>query len=110
MVRELHLPEDALPYAETLRSQPNLADYTGLISAAAARNGMLLVPRFPRHPAPAECWFAGVGQEGEMMAASFEASEQHAAGLADVTGDLADIAHGFLRSYLHTRRTAGRRD
>lgn len=110
MVRELHLGDEALPYAETLRSQPNLADYTGLISAAAARNGMLLVPRPARHPRPTECWFAGVGQDGEMMAASFEASEHHAAGLADVTGDLSDIAFGFLRSYLGTRRNAGRRE
>ncbi len=110
MVRELHLGDEAVPYAETLRSQPNLADYSVLISAAAARNGMLLVPRTPGHPMPTECWFAGVGQDGEQMAASFEASEQHAANLADVTGDLSDIAYGFLRTYLATRRSAGRRD
>jgi hypothetical protein len=110
MLRELSLGEEALPYAESLRGQPNLADYTALISAAAARNGMLLVPRGQRHPMPTECWFAGVGQDGEQMAASFEASEQAAAALADVTGDLSDIAYGFLRTYLHTRRNAGRRD
>jgi hypothetical protein len=110
MLRELSLGEDALPYAESLRGQPNLADYDDLISAAAARNGMLLVPRMQPYPAPTECWFAGVGQDGEQMAASFQATEQDAANLADVTGDLSDIAHGFLRTYLQTRRSAGRRD
>lgn len=109
MVRELSLGDDALPYAESLRGQSNLADYTGLIAAAAARNGILLIPQSQRYPGPTECWYAGLDADGEPTAASFETSEHHAAGLADVTGDLTNIAHGFLSCYLATRRSTARR-
>lgn len=110
MLREMSLSDEALPHAEALRSQPHLADYTGLIAVFCARNGMLLVPDQGKRPVPTECWVAGTGEDGQPLAASFNVSEQHAANLADVAGELSYIARGFLLAYLRSRRTAGRRD
>ena len=108
VVRELGLGEEALPHAENLRGQPSLADLNELVAAAETGNQMFLVPTFGRAD---EAWVAGVDRNGRTVAASFAAaSEPDAIGLADLTADLCGIARGFLESYLHGRRTAGRRE
>ncbi len=110
MCRELSLGEEAIEHTRHLRSQPGLADLTGLVAAAETGTGMLLIPFLDRRQVPDECWFAGVDSEGEPIAASFGASEHDAASLADVTADLSSIARGLLGVYLGNRRSAGRRD
>ena len=108
MLRELSLGEDALEHAEHLRSQPGLADFTAMISAAETGNAMLLTPN-GRNVAD-ECWLGGVDSNGESVASSFGTSESEATTLADVTADLSAIARGFLGTYLGHRLNAGRRD
>ena len=108
MLRELSLGEDALEHAEHLRSQPALADFTAMISAAETGNAMLLTPN-GRNVAD-ECWLGGVDSNGESVASSFGTSESEATTLADVTADLSAIARGFLGTYLGHRLNAGRRD
>jgi len=110
MCRELSLGDAALEHTRHLRSQPGLAELTGLVSAAETGTGMLLIPFLDRRQVPSECWFAGVDSAGEPIAASFGSSEQDAASLADVTADLSSIARGLLGVYLGNRRTAGNRD
>ena len=108
MLRELSLGEDALEHAEHLRSQPALADFTAMISAAETGNAMLLTPN-GRNVAD-ECWLGGVDSNGESVASSFGTSESEATTLADVTADLSAIARGFLGAYLGHRLDAGRSD
>lgn len=108
MLRELSLGEDALEHAEHLRSQPALADFTAMVSAAETGNAMLLTPN-GRNVAD-ECWLGGVDSNGESVASSFGTSESEATTLADVTADLSAIARGFLGTYLGHRLNAGRRD
>ena len=108
MLRELSLGEDALEHAEHLRSQPALAEFTAMVSAAETGNAMLLTPN-GRNVAD-ECWLGGVDSNGESVASSFGTSESEATTLADVTADLSAIAHGFLGTYLGHRLNAGRRD
>jgi hypothetical protein len=110
MCRELSLGDDAIDHCRNLRSQPDLAELTGLVTAVEAGNGMLLVPDMDRRNVPIECWLAGVDDEGTPTAASFGSSERDAANLADLTADLSSIARGFLEVYLGNRRSAGRRD
>jgi hypothetical protein len=110
MCRELSLGEDAIEHAQNLRSQPGLAELTGLVIAVEAGNGMLIVPDMDRRNVPIECWLAGVDDEGTPTAASFGSSEHDAANLADLTADLSSIARGFLEVDLGNRRSAGRRD
>ncbi|MFN0145694.1 MAG: hypothetical protein ACKVT1_04230 [Dehalococcoidia bacterium] len=107
MLRELNLDMAAIGYAETLRSQPDLAGLTGLVASAETGNAMLLVPGLGRRNIATECWLAGLDANGEPTAASFGFEESDAANLADLTADLSSIARGFLGSYLETRRTAG---
>jgi hypothetical protein len=108
--RELSLGDAALDHARHLRSQSDLGELTQLISASELGNSMLLVPYLDRRNIVEECWLAGMDAEGEPFAASFRASEQSAADLADLTADLSGIARGFLGVYLGNRRSAGRRD
>jgi len=108
IVWDLSLGEDALEYAEDLRSQPGLADLTNLVRAAETGSGMLLVPHLERRNIPTECWFTGVDVSEQQVAASVGATEQDAIALADVTATLSEIARGFLASYLGARRSAGR--
>ena len=108
MLRELSLGEDALEHAEHLRSQPALADFTAMISAAETGNAMLLTPN-GRNVAD-ECWLGGVDSNGESVASSFGTSESEATTLADLTADLSGIARGFLGAYLGHRLDAGRSD
>ena len=108
MLRELSLGEDALEHAEHLRSQPALADFTAMVSAAETGNAMLLTPN-GRNVAD-QCWLGGVDSNGESVASSFGTSESEATTLADVTADLSAIARGFLGTYLGHRLSAGRRD
>jgi hypothetical protein len=106
-VRELGLGEGALPHAQDLRSQPSLAELDGLIAAAATGNPMLLAPGIGRRNLIEECWFSGVDESGQPFAVRFGASENDAANLADLTGDLCRIGRGFLLNYLEGRRGAG---
>lgn len=110
IVWDLSLGEDALEFAEDLRSQSGLADLTSLVRAAETGSGMLLVPHIERRNIPTECWFTGIDADEQCVAASLGASEQDAIALADTTATLSEIARGFLSSYLGARRTAGRRD
>jgi hypothetical protein len=109
-LRELSLPDDALPHATLLRSQPDLPGLTSLVAAACTGNAMLLVPGLDRRQVPTESWVTGVGDEGECISSSFGAGEMDAIALADLTGDFSSIARGFLMSYLGARYNAGRRD
>lgn len=108
MLRELSLGEEALPQAEQLRAQPDLADLTGLVAAAETGNAMLLIPG-GRLVAGA-CWLAGMDRDDAPVASRFGASEADAAGLAGLVADISGIARGFLGAYLGHRRSAGRRD
>lgn len=108
MLRELSLGEDALPHAKMLRAQPDLASLTGMVATAESGNAMLLVPGLGQN-VPSESWYAGVSDDGTVHTAAFGISETDAANLVDLTADLADIARGFLESYLGARRSAGRR-
>ena len=107
MLRELNLDMSAVGYAETLRSQTDLAGLTGLVASAETGNAMLLVPGLGLRNIPTECWLAGLDASGQPTAASFGFEEGDAANLADLTADLSSIARGFLGSYLEARRTAG---
>jgi len=107
MLRELSLDDSAIDYATRLRAQPDLAGLDGLVGAAETGNAMLLVQGLGGRVVPTECWLAGVDGDGRPTAASFGASEQDAATLADVTAELCAIARGFLGAYLMSRRTAG---
>lgn len=108
MLRELSLGDGALEHAQQLRSQPGLADLSGMVAAAETGNAMLLIPN--ARGVAAECWLAGMGGDGAPIASSFGTSESEATTLADLTADLAGIARGFLEAYLGSRRSAGRRD
>lgn len=110
MIRELSLDGDALESAEALRSQPDLAELTGLVAAAETGNPMLLIPGLDRRQVPDQCWLAGVDANGDPIASSFGAGEADATTLADITADLCGIARAFLMSYVEARRGAGRRD
>ncbi|MBI2767818.1 MAG: hypothetical protein HYX53_18130 [Chloroflexi bacterium] len=111
MVRDLSLGEDALPSAQRLRAQPDLAALGGLVGAAEGGSAMLLLPPVgSRDGGPASCWFAGIDRGGEPVAAVLGSTEGDAATLADLTADICGIARGFLGSYLDARRNAGRRD
>ncbi len=108
VIRHLGIGEDALEWARLLRSQPNLADLTGLVAAAENGNPMLLIPDLARRKVAETIWLAGTSLEGEQVASSFGADEASATTLADLTADLAGAARGFLLSYVTARRTAGR--
>lgn len=108
-VRELSLDGDALDHARALRAQPGLAELSGLVAAAETGNPMLLIPGLDRRQVSDQCWLAGVDAGGEPVASSFAVSEADATNLADLTADLCGIARGFLLSYVHARRSAGRR-
>ncbi len=110
MLRELSLDSSAMPHATSLRAQSDLAALSGLVAAAEAGNPMLLLPPGGNRNVPSECWFAGIGHDGEPFAASFGVEEQDAANLADLTADLSSIARGFLATYLSARQAAGWRD
>lgn len=105
MLRWLSLGDDAIDHARQLRSQPGLADLTGLVAAAEAGNGMLLIPK--GRLVAEECWLAGVDSGGQPATSSFGASEEDAIGLADLVGDLSAIARGVLGTYLGHRLSAG---
>lgn len=108
MLRELSLGEEAREYAEQLRSQPALADVTGMVAAAESGNALLLIPS--ARGVADECWLGGVDLQGVPVASSFGTSESEATTLADLTADLSGIARGFLGAYLGHRLDAGRRD
>jgi hypothetical protein len=108
MLSRLALPESALPAAERLRSQPDLASLSRFVAAAAAGNAMFLAPGIDSRRGAVELLLAGGGLESEMVTAALGALEQDAAALADLTADLSSIARGFLGAYLDARRIAGR--
>lgn len=108
MLRELSIGNDALEWAQLLRSQPELHELTGLVAASENGNAMLLIPDLARRHVAEECWLAGVDAAGEPIASSFGSSEADATTLADITADISSIARGFLLSYLAARRGAGR--
>ena len=108
MLRELSVGTDALESAQLLRAQPELAEITGLVSAAETGNLLLLIPDLARRLVAEECWLAGIDSNGEAIASSFGSSESDATTLADIAADLSSIARGFLMSYLNARRGAGR--
>lgn len=109
MLRELNLPESALPSCERLRSQPDLGVLTEVVAASESGSGMVIVPAAGAG-GPTETWIAGRTSEGHGMAAAIPVSEGDAAALADITADLVSIARGFLGAYLEARRGAGRRE
>ena len=109
IIRELSLGEDALPQAKKLRAEPSLADLNELVGLAELGDPMLLVPASSREM-PDEVRVAVAEPEGETAMAAFTTDESSAAVLADLTATLCGIGQGFLESYLHARRTAGRRD
>ena len=108
MLRELGLGEGAQESAVALRSQPRLAAFSPLVAASETGGSMILIPITPG--APSSAWFAGIDAEHTPVAALISGDEQEAAALADCSADLVSIARGFLREYLHARRTAGRRE
>ncbi len=110
MLRELSIGNDALESAQLLRAQPELAEITGMISAAETGNLLLLIPDLARRLVAEECWLAGIDSNGQPIASSFGSSESDATTLADIAADLSGIARGFLMSYLGARRGAGRQD
>ena len=110
IIWDLSLGEDALRFAEDLRSQPALAELTDLVRAAESGSPMLLVPMLDRRNIARECWFSGIDATEQQVTASVGATEEAAADLADITANLSEIACGFLGSYLGARRNAGRRD
>lgn len=109
ILRELSLGEEALAQARMLRAEPALADLNQLVAIAELGNPLLLVPASSRE-LPDEVRVAGVESEGETWMTAFATDEGSAAVLTDLTADLCGIGQGFLESYLHARRTAGRRD
>jgi hypothetical protein len=106
---DLNLDQSAMDAARMLRAQPDLAELTEMVAAAASGGAMLLIPGIGGggRNIPTECWFAGPGRDGEPIAASFGAEETDAANLADLTADLCSIARGFLGAYLGARKSAG---
>lgn len=104
-LRELGLGEGALEHATRLRSQPELADLTPLVAAAASGNALILV-RGGR-AAPDSFSVAGATGEAEAVVTTFGAGEDVAARLADSTAELCAIARGFLDEYVHGRQSAG---
>jgi hypothetical protein len=105
MVWNLSLPDSALDHAKRLRAQPDLGELSDLVAAAAGSAGMAMVPARGN-----EAWFGGLDEAGEPIAASLPVSETDAAGLADITADVSEIARGFLAAYLGARASAGRRE
>ncbi|MFN0094900.1 MAG: hypothetical protein ACKVVT_08995 [Dehalococcoidia bacterium] len=103
VIRELGIGEAGLRAAKHLREHPDLPGLTGLVVAAEQGAEMLLLPL----AAADEGWLAGIGGDGETMAASFGVGEPDAAGLADLTAAFCDAARAFLGAYLDGRRTAG---
>ena len=110
MVRHLSLDDSAIEPATRLRAMENLAALEPFVAAAATSTPMFLVLPPAGNRPPRYGWLAGPDGAGSSTSVEVLLDEQDAAGLADLTADLASIARGFLGAYLYARRTAGRRE
>ncbi|MDZ7729145.1 MAG: hypothetical protein U5Q44_13645 [Dehalococcoidia bacterium] len=109
MLRDLGLGEEALPAAEKLHEQADLAWVEPLVAAHASGNSLIIYTRVGSGKAPTTLWMGPVPTEdGESLSISME--EHDAATLADMTADMVGVARGFLGSYLKARQNAGRRE
>lgn len=109
MVRELSLDETAIGAAKKLRSMGDLGGLTSLVEASEGGTPMFLVPSTLSGRTPEFGWLSGTNGTGGAAVVEVSLEEHEVATLADLTAELTGIARGFLDSYLHARRSAGRR-